>query len=306
MKQNLKIGFVALVVAGIAASGIALAQSDETDDTVPPGDAPIESVSPEGRGMGFRGHGGHHGMRDGYGHLGQVADILGVEADVIADELEAGATLAEVAEANGSSGAALVDALVANLDERLADAVADEKLTQERADEILANTEEKITELVNSTQEEIQAAREERMAERQAEREAGRAERRQTLSDVIGIPFEDIQAALQAGETTLADIAADVGVDLDTLVSGLVAPVAEDLQAKVADGTLTQDEADERLAKITERITERVQTVPGEGDFGHRGRRGGRGFRGGPAGNGFGGFGGGVAPAPTTGAVLST
>lgn len=82
--------------------------------------------------------------------------------------------------------------------------------------------------------------------------------------------------------------------------------MAEDLQAKVADGTLTQDEADERLAKITERITERVQTVPGEGDFGHPGRRGGRGFRGGPAGNGFGGFGGGVAPAPTTGAVLST
>ena len=289
MKQNLKIGFVALIIAGVAASGIALAQSDEPDDTVPPEDAPI--------GRQFDGRKRGHHMGGGHGYLGQVADILGVDSAVIMDELEDGATLAEVAEANGSSGAALVDALLANLDEKLDDAVATERIDQDKADDILANAEDKITEMVNSTQEEIQAAREEQRAERQAEREARQAERRQTVSDVIGIPFEDIQAALEAGETTLADIAGEEGVDLDTLVSGLVAPVAEHLQAKVADGTLTQDEADECLAEITERITERVQTVPGEGDFGRRGRHGG---------HGFGGFGGGEAPAPTTGAVLST
>ena len=287
MKQNLKIGFIALVVAGVAASGIALAQSDETDETVPTEDAPIEKES-EGR------RHGHH--RGGAKHLGQVAEILDVDASVVVDALEAGSTLAQVAEANGSSGEALVDAMVANLEERLTDALADEKIDQAKADEILANAEEKITELVNSTQDEIQAAREERRAEHQAEKEARRAERQETISGVIGIPFPDIQAALEEGETTLADIAGENGVDLDTLVSALVDPVVENLNAKVADNTLTREEADERLAEITERIAERVQTVPGEGHHGRHGLRGG----------GFGGFGGGQAPAPTNGAVLST
>lgn len=297
MKQNLKIGFVALVIAGVAASGIALAQSDENNDTVPPGDGPIEQQF-EGR------SGGHH--KRGPGHLGQVAEILGMDPAEIVDQLEAGSTLAQVAADNGSSGDALVDALVANLNEKLDTAVANERIDQEKADEILANAEEKITEMVNSTRAEIEAAREAQRAERRAQKEARRAEHQETVSAVIGIPFDEIRAALQEGETTLADIAAENGVDLDTLVAGLVAPAAEELQAKVADGTLTADEAAERLADITERITERVQTEPGEGEHGRRGRRGGGPGFGGPRGGGFGGFGGGGTPAPTNGTVLST
>lgn len=294
MKQNLKIGFVVLVVAGVAASGIAFAQSNEPDDTVPPQDAPIERQF-EGRKRGHH-RGGHH--------LAQVAEILGLDATDIVEQLDAGSTLSEIAAANGSSGDALVDALVEGLEEKVNEAVANERIDQEKADEVLANAEEKITEMVNSTKEEIQAARQERRAERQAEREARRAERQQALEDTIGIPFSEIQTALEGGTTTLADIAAEQGVDVDTLVASLVAPIAEQLQGKVEDGSLTQAEADERLATMTEKVTERVQTIPGEGDFGRRGRGGHRGFGGGPG--GLGGFGGPDAPAPTTGAVLST
>ena len=150
MKQSLKIGFVALVVAGIAASGIAFAQSDGTDDTVPPaGDTQVEEFAPE---RGSKGPGGRHGMRGGPGHLGQVADFLGVDADVIQEGLEAGETLADIAAANGSSGTALVDSLVADLTEKLDGAVADERIDQEKADEILDDATEKITTMVNSTQ----------------------------------------------------------------------------------------------------------------------------------------------------------
>lgn len=299
MKQNLKIGFVALVVAGIAASGIALAQSDEPNGTVPPGDAPVE------RQFEGRKHGHHRG---GARHLAQVAEILGMEPADIIEQFEAGSTLAEIAADNGSSGQELEDALLANLAEKLETAVADERITQEKADEILANATEKIDTLVNSTQEEIQAARQEQRAERRAEREARQAERQEILSNLLGMPFADIQAALQEGEQALADIAAEQGVGLTDLVSALVAPIAEDLDAKVAEGTITADQAAERLAQITEKVTERVQTVPGDGDFGRRGRGGRPGFGGGPGGGGpggFGGFGGGDAPA-TTGAVLST
>jgi len=293
MKQSLKIGFVAVVVAAVAAGGMALAQSSGTDDTLPPADAQVEEFAPERPGAGMRGPGGHRGMRGGPGRLDQVADILGIDdPQVIVDALEAGETLADVAAANGSSGEALGADLVADLSEKLAEAVADERIDQARADEILGNAEEKITELVNSTQEEIQAAREAERAERQAGREARRIERQENVAAVVGIPFEDIQAALQEGETTLAQIAAEQGVDLDTLVDGLVAPAAVDLADKVADGALTQEEADERLAEITERVTERVQTVPGDHD-GFRGRDGRRG-----PGRGGAGFGDRFGPPP--------
>lgn len=288
MKQSLKIGFVALVVAGVAASGIAFAQSDGTDDTVPPaGDTQVEEFAPE---RGFKGRDGHRGMRGGPGHLGQVADFLGVDAEVIQDGLEAGDTLADIAAANGSSGTAVVDALVADLTEKLDGAVADERIDQAKADEILANASEKITTMVNSTQEEMQAIREAERAEKMAEREARQVERQENLASVVGVPFEDIQAALEEGETTLAEYAAANGnqLSLEQLVDGLVAPAEADLAGKVADGSLTQEEADERLAEITERITERVQTVPGDSPRGERGERGGR--RGpGRGGPGFGG-----------------
>jgi hypothetical protein len=301
MKQSLKIGFVALVVAGIAASGIAFAQSDGIDDTVPPaGDTRVEEFAPE---RGSRGPGGRHGMRGGPGHLGQVADFLGVDADVIQEGLEAGETLADIAAANGSSGTALVDSLVADLTEKLDGAVADERIDQEKADEILDDATEKITTMVNSTQAEIQAIREAERAEKMAEREARQVERQETLASVVGVPFEDIQAALEEGETTLAEYAAANGnqLSLEQLVDGLVAPAEADLAEKVADGTLTQDEADERLADVTERITERVQSVPGDGPHGERGDRGGRRGpgRGGP------GFGGGDFAPPAEDASLS-
>jgi hypothetical protein len=300
MKQSLKIGFVALVVAAIAASGMAFAQSDGTDDTVPPaGDTQVEEFAPE---RGFKGRGGHHGMRGGPGHLNQVAEFLGVDAQVIHEGLEAGDTLADIAADNGSSGTALVDSLVADLAEKLDGAVADERIDQEKADEILAEATGKITTMVNSTQEEVQAIREAERAERQAEREARQAERQENLAEVVGVPFDEIMAALEDGETTLAEFAAANGnkLSLDALVSGLAAPAASNLADRVADGTLTQEEADERLADVTERITERVQSVPGDRPFGDRDGKRGPGIgerdrdrlsgRGGPGGGpGFGG-----------------
>ncbi|NNC91994.1 MAG: hypothetical protein HKN80_05845 [Acidimicrobiia bacterium] len=303
MKQSLKIGFVALVVAAIAASGMAFAQSDGTDDTVPPaGDTQVEELAPE---RGFKGRDGHRGMRGGPGHLGQVADFLGVDADVIQEGLEAGDTLADIAAANSSSGTLLVDSLVADLSEKLDGAVADERIDQDKADEILANATTRITTMVNSTQEEIQALRETERAERQAEREARRTERQETLASVVGVPFEDIQEALADGETTLAEFAAVNGneLSLELLVSGLAAPAAADLAEKVVDGSLTQEEADERLAEITERITEKVQSV--RGDRPERGDGGGRRGpgRGGPGGGP--GFGGGDFAPPAEDASLS-
>jgi len=95
------------------------------------------------------------GHRQGHRHglagarLTTVADIIGIDADALLEARRGGDTLAGVAEANGVSTEELVAALVNAVESRLADAVADGTITQEQADEKLADVEERITAAVN-------------------------------------------------------------------------------------------------------------------------------------------------------------
>jgi hypothetical protein len=93
-----------------------------------------------------RGHRG--GFARGF-QLETVAGVIGIEVDVLADALRDGQTIAEVAVDNGSSAEAVVDALVAEANAKLDQAVADEKLTAERAEEIRADAPDRIEARVN-------------------------------------------------------------------------------------------------------------------------------------------------------------
>lgn len=99
-------------------------------------------------GLFFPGRGHHRPFRDGFG-LGVIAETIGVTPQVIFEGWQNGQSLAQIAEANGSSGAAVADALMAQVEEHLAQAVADDKLTQAEADEKLADAATRIDELIN-------------------------------------------------------------------------------------------------------------------------------------------------------------
>jgi len=108
--------------------------------------------SGEGYLFGPFGRGFHHGVGVGIGigaKLDDLAEFLGVDIADIHDGLQNGQTLAEIAEANGKSADELSAFLLSNLEEKLNDAVANNRITQERADEILANAPDKIDELIN-------------------------------------------------------------------------------------------------------------------------------------------------------------
>ena len=90
-----------------------------------------------GHGRGFGGHGG------GFG-LDAAAGALGMTDQELRTALHEGKTLAEIAEAEGVEVDTLVDALVAAATERAKQAVTDGRLTQERADELLAGLPERI------------------------------------------------------------------------------------------------------------------------------------------------------------------
>ncbi len=88
--------------------------------------------------------------RPGHGrHLEAAAEGIGIEPAALRDALEGGQTIAEVAQAHGVEVQAAVDALVADATERIDQAVADERFTQEEADQKKADLNERITAVVN-------------------------------------------------------------------------------------------------------------------------------------------------------------
>jgi polyhydroxyalkanoate synthesis regulator phasin len=92
---------------------------------------------------------GHRGGLDRGGHLETVAGVIDVDVAALAEALRDGQTIADVAEANGSSAQAVIDALVAEMNTNLDQAVEDGKLTADKADEIRADAPDRIESMVN-------------------------------------------------------------------------------------------------------------------------------------------------------------
>ena len=78
---------------------------------------------------------------------------------------------------------------------------------------------------------------------------------------VLGMTEDDLRSALEADGATLATVADAQGVAVDTLVDALVTAGQERIDQAVTDGEMTQEQADERLADLETRITERVDSA---------------------------------------------
>ena len=104
-------------------------------------------------------------------------------------------------------------------------------------------------------------------------------------ADKLGMKLTDLLTELQGGKT-IADVAKEKGVDTQTIVDAYLAQIKENLDKAVADGNITQKQADWQLEQATTRVTDQLDNT-WQG-FGHEGGRGGP--RGG--GMGFPGMGG--------------
>ncbi len=85
----------------------------------------------------------------------------------------------------------------------------------------------------------------------------------EAVAAVLGLTVDELHAAREAG-SSLADVAAAQGVDVNDVIQAIVDDKAEHLADEVASGEITQAEADQRLEDIQARATERVNHVPGE------------------------------------------
>ncbi len=120
------------------------------------------------------------------------------------------------------------------------------------------------------------------------------------VAEVLGMTAEEFFAAVEEGQT-MAEIAAAQGIELSEVVDALVAPRVEQMEQAVADGYLTQAQAEQMIEFVTEFMTWRFENLSlgtgmgkgigmgmGMGGFGGHGRHGGFGGRGGCGGGRWG------------------
>ncbi len=158
-----------------------------------------------------------------------------------------GTFLSKVADKLGVSQDDLKTAIDEARDETIDEAVADGSLTEEQA---------------------------ERLRERVAE--GGRLFPRfrrghghvvAAAAEVLDIPRDELVEGLKDGNS-LAEIAEAEGMNVEDFKAGLLAQMQTQLDDRVADGTITQGQADRLSEGLEERIDNIVNAQPGEGGFG--------------------------------------
>lgn len=227
------------IVGAVVGTPVMSGAQEDTSTTAPTTD-PGADAGAEGR--------GHGPFADIRGlKLEAAAEAIGISVDDLKAALKEGKTLAEVAEANGVDRQTLIDALVAAGNEQL--------------DELRASLPERMAELVDRTLPEP--------GEGPGGHGRGGMGRFDdgVAAQVLGLTTDELREQLRSGKT-LAEVAADQGVERQTLVDALVASATERLAQAVTDGKVDQERADELTARLPEMIDRLV-----DGELRHRGGR---------------------------------
>jgi hypothetical protein len=233
-------------------------------------------------GMGNMMFDGRGGGRGGFGRGGDalaiVAEQLGIDQTALVIELQAGKTIAQIAEEKGVATSDIVAAVVATQQESLTSAVEAGTLTQAQADARLALVQANVEAMLDQTYIFSGDGRGFGMGG------FGAGEGMlAVVAEQLGIEPAALVTELQSGKT-IAELAEANSVATDDIVAAVVAVHQERLDAAVAAGTLTQEEADAHIVLATSHIQSMLdQPLTGRG----RGMGMGGGFgMGGPNGDG--------------------
>ena len=241
MKRNHLIGAIAMAAAltGGGAAG-AILGTPSLSNALTAAEAPADSTSTDVAPAGEPALGGREfGPRmEG---LEAAAETLDLTVEELHDQLRDGKTIAQIAEAKNVDVNTVIDAMVAAAKERLA--------------EIEAELPDRITDFVNNggpigpgpggfghhgERFEVALA---------------------TAAEAIGISEDDLRAALDDGKT-IAEVAKAHDVEPQAVIDALVKAASARIDARVADGDLTEDEAADMKDHLTEHITHLVNEGP--------------------------------------------
>jgi len=150
LDQALSQAALDVVDQAVADGRITQEEADRIQEAIESGEFPF-FFGRHGFGHGF----GHHGFGPGLGCPGVAADELAGFLGISVDDLRAaraeGQSLAQIAEANSKTRDELKSYLLSRVGERLDQAVADGKITQEQADQKLEDFSARLDDLIDST-----------------------------------------------------------------------------------------------------------------------------------------------------------
>ncbi|MEW6578089.1 MAG: hypothetical protein AB1435_02725 [Chloroflexota bacterium] len=183
-----------------------------------------------------------------------VKEMTGLAWSDVLPELRAGQTLTEILEANGADPQEVRDAVQAAVTAEIEEAVANGTLTQERADVLLEQLDTALERAFTDTFPLWPDALRDRLHDRWQE----------TLeTTLIGVIAE--MAGVEAGDLlreallppTLGEIAEGYGLNVEAVSAEAEARITEAINERVADGTLTQEQADALLAALPDWLANR-------------------------------------------------
>lgn len=93
-------------------------------------------------------------------------------------------------------------------------------------------------------------------------------------AEKLGMKLTELLTELQDGKS-IADVAKEKGVDTQVIVDAYLAQIKENLDEAVAEGRITQKQADYQLEQMEQRVTDQLDntwTDGFQGFGGHRGR----------------------------------
>jgi hypothetical protein len=268
-KAGLGAGAIALIAAmAIAATSPAFAQGALL--VGPAAGAPI--VAQHG--------GGPFGRGGGRADMATVATALGVTEAELRTELQAGKSIADVARAKGVDVQKVIDAVITAQTESLSQAVTAGRFTQAQADTLLANLRLTLPSQLQTKWVGFGPGTGEPGIGR-----GGRGDRGMghggiggasltTIATALGVAEADLRTELQAGKS-IADVASEKGVALQTVVDAVIAGQTTALSQAVANGRITQAQADAMLAQARANLPNLLE-LKGGFAFGGRGLGGGK------------------------------
>lgn len=190
------------------------------------------------------GEDGHDCDFDGFEDFAEYDDgfdelikVLGITEEKLWEELDAGKSYAEIAQANGVDVQKVIDALVAVEVKFIDELVADSEITAEEAAEWKADTVKWVTYDVNNVY----------------------VDPYDVAATTLGIDEEAFWTELDSGKT-IAEVAQANGVDVQKVIDALVASENTQIDKQVAAGVLTEEDAKAWREEISQYVNDIVNS----------------------------------------------
>jgi hypothetical protein len=221
-------------------------------------------------GRGFGAHDGG-GPKAEQALVSSASSVTGLTAPEVMTQLQAGQSLAQIAQSKGKTAADIIAAARTTLSTQLQQAVTAGTITQAQADAELASFDQNAPQIVNDTNLGKQGPHGPGFGRGGP---GGAGALISATASVTGLTNQEVQTQLQAGQS-LAQIAQSKGKTADDVIAAARAALTAQLQQAVTAGRITQAQSDAKLAQFNSTATQLVNDATlgqhAGGPGGHRG-----------------------------------